>query len=218
MVFFDKIKRNMGFIVKNTTDLNVLDLICPHTCRGCGRLGELLCGCCKNNIEKANLQLRNGKVFVYGARKGLLYELVKEYKYAPVRGMGRVFARMMDEILPEFSGEVAIVPLPTIARHVRERGFDHMVLLAKKLAKMRGYQMVKMLSRANNAVQVGADEALRRKQAKTAYEVAKPVSKDATYILVDDVWTTGASMRAAIKLLREAGAQKVYGAVIVANK
>ena len=42
----------MGFIVKNTTKCGLLDLVCPHSCRGCGQLGEVLCECCKKDILK----------------------------------------------------------------------------------------------------------------------------------------------------------------------
>ncbi len=219
MVFYYKIKRNMSFIVKNTTDFNVLDLICPHACRGCGRLGELLCECCKNNLiisKRCDVELMDSQVLAYGWRDGLLEEMVKEYKYAPVRGMGRVLAELMVEILPE--GEVVIVPLPTVQKHVRERGFDHMWHLGRILAKKRGLSCVKMLERASNTVQVGANASKRKKQAKTAYKVSKVIDSKATYVLIDDVWTTGASMEAAIGVMKKAGAKKILGRVLLAGK
>ena len=55
-----------------------------------------------------------------GFREGLMDELVKTYKYKSVRAIGQVLVELLDEVLPEI--EVVAVPLPTIRRHVRERG------------------------------------------------------------------------------------------------
>ncbi len=47
----------MKFVVKNTTRSGLLDLLCPHTCRGCGRLGAVLCECCKNDLPESPLRV-----------------------------------------------------------------------------------------------------------------------------------------------------------------
>ena len=44
-------------IVKNTTFISPLDLLAPHSCRGCGAIGTILCDCCKNNIISHPLNL-----------------------------------------------------------------------------------------------------------------------------------------------------------------
>ena len=156
----------------------------------------------------------------YGLRIGLLAKMVKEYKYRPVRGLSEVLAGLMaEEVMARFSEKMTIVPLPTVGRHVRERGFDHMDLIAKKLARKTGWRRAKLLKRANQAVQVGSDAETRLEQAKTAYRLSpRSVSAAESYLLIDDVATTGASMREAMKILREAGAQKIYGAVLMSGK
>ena len=58
-----------------------------------------------------------------------------------------------------------IVALPTIQKHIRERGFDHMQKLANYVAKMAGVETVQALIRGNNAVQVGASMEKRQEQA-----------------------------------------------------
>ena len=47
---------NMSFSVKITTGTSWLDLLCPHFCMGCGRLGRILCDCCKNYINISTLE------------------------------------------------------------------------------------------------------------------------------------------------------------------
>ena len=56
----------------------------------------------------------------------MIGQLAKEYKYGSVVALADVLAGFLDSALPFFADEIIVVPLPTIARHIRERGFDHM--------------------------------------------------------------------------------------------
>lgn len=213
----------MAFDVKITTFLNVLDLVAPFTCRGCGRLGEPLCECCKNyNIRRRAgdlVRFADGvEVAVVALREGVMAKLVEDYKYKSERRTVKVLAEMMAEVVPEFDEDIVVVPLPTIEKHIRERGFDHMKLLGRRLALLKGFDFSPMLRRVNKTVQVGASAEQRWKQARAAYAIAKDVRLDAEkrYLLIDDVWTTGASMSAAVMEMRRAGAKKIAGLVILA--
>lgn len=225
----------MGFIVKNTTKCGVFDLVCPHRCRGCGELGELLCKCCKKDILDAAMNhcLYCGKVidfccseckknflgtFVVGYRDEMIGALVEEYKFFGVRGMERILGEVLDEFLPDFNGEIVIVPLPTIRKHVRERGVDHTYQIAKNLAKRRGWKVERLILRKKDTVQVGAGEKLRKKQAEEAYEFFGKVDKEKTYIVFDDIWTTGASVTEVGKILKKNGAKKLVAVVLAINR
>ena len=146
--------------------------------------------------------------------------LVSEFKYESVRAIGEVLAEMLNEAIPDLAkilpegAEVVVVPLPTIGKHVRRRGLDHTLILARKLAKKRGWKCEQVLTRVVDTVQVGAKVKERREQAERAYKVSQGVDSRKYYLLLDDVWTTGASMKAAERVIREAGATKVMGAVI----
>ncbi len=230
----------MRLIVKNTTHFNVIEWINPHSCRGCGRIGGVLCDCCKNyismdflnycpNCGKANI---NGKcadcklpflgVFVGGWRGELLGKMAAEYKYQSVRAMGREIGEAMGQIIPDFVSQATVVPLPTISKHIRERGVDHTRVMAKYFAKSKGWEMECLLLRKGKSVQVGADAKTREKQAKKAYLInpkfRDKIKKDRVYVLFDDVWTTGSSMKAAAEVLRKNGAEKIVAVVIAANK
>lgn len=215
----------MSFIVKNTTLLNPLDLIAPHSCRGCGAIGSALCDCCKNNIianRKAIKLKSTGRnfppAFVVDHRSKLIGTLIHDYKYNSVRALATPLAKLLGQTIPTIDGQVVIVPLPTISKHIRERGFDHTLLIAKKFTRLRGknYKVKKVLLRNKNTIQVGANKSSRIKQAEMAYIKNNKISidKNTTYILFDDVWTTGASMKSAIKKLREAGAKKIIVALL----
>ena len=208
----------MSFIVKNTTRINIFDLIAPHSCRGCGALGSILCQRCKNDIKRTQAQTKKGCSCCIGRRDGILAALIHDYKYNSSRAIGPILAELLNETLPLVDGPTIIVPLPTIPRHIRERGFDHTLKIAKKLAKLRGknYQVKQLLVRNKNTVQVGTDRKTRITQAKEAYMIAPnaKIDKSVTYILFDDVWTTGASMLSAKKKLQNAGVSKIITSVL----
>jgi len=222
-------------IVKITTILNPLDLIAPHSCRGCGCLGNALCNRCKKNIleQRTNVcpnckhQNPTGNcpncpdlppTYVVDQRSELVGNLIHDLKYYSVRALASPLAELLNQTLPSIDGSVAIVPLPTTSAHIRARGFDHTTLIAKKFVKLRGsnYQVTNLLMRNKNSVQVGSDRKTRLSQASLAYEINTriPISPDTTYILFDDVWTTGASLHAAHQKLQKAGAQKIVFAIL----
>lgn len=217
--------RNMRKIVKNTTLPHPLDLFAPHSCKGCGRIGNVLCDRCKKNITSNPINFcpqcknptQNGKcnncpklppIFITGERQGLLDILIHDFKYQSVRALAQPLAELLDATLPANLGnQITIVPLPTISKHIRTRGLDHTYLIAKHLAHLRHYQVQKLLYRTNNTIQVGADRAARLKQAAQAYGITPHVNINpkATYLLLDDVWTTGASILSAAQKLQQVG-------------
>lgn len=247
----------MGFVVNNTTKCGLLDLVCPHSCRGCGQLGAALCECCKKDIykhyepicpickksfakkledvgggemgvqkSKKNVNILNKcpdcesvfeGLWVVGWREGVLKKIVEEYKYQSVWAMGAFLAELLDFVLPK-DLEVVVVPLPTIGKHVRERGLDHTWRVGRKLAKRRGWKCERLLVRVVDTVQVGANVKKRKTQAERAYAVARRVEPEKSYLLLDDVWTTGSTMLAAEKVLRAAGAERIYGAVVAVSR
>ncbi len=222
----------MAFDVKNTTKMHVLDLLFPYSCRGCGKIGKILCCRCKKYIKKYPIEINADSdlewVVAAGRREGLLKQLIVEYKYEGRRGAAEVLTDFLVRALVcrgEFEElkrrGLVIVPLPTIRRHIRERGFDHTKKMTRLMARKLGLKSEDLLLRVNNTVQVGADEKKRVLQARSAYSVnqkliqSRRVKKCQPILLVDDVWTTGASMKATAKILKKNGFKKVYGIVIV---
>lgn len=226
MVFSRKFK------VKNTTIFpvsSVFELLFPPLCRGCGAKGAYLCECCKKYILENTRRRREGEVEFLGFRDEILGELVEEFKYQVVKGAGRELAEVVLTRGLDFNknGEkVVVVPFPTNRRHVRERGLDHMDYLARQMEKMSGggVERRRLLVRAKDTVQVGASEEARKKQAKEAVKIdlteverLKNEGFEGKVVLIDDVWTTGASMKAGLRMLKKAGVE-ARGLVIVKNR
>lgn len=134
-------------------------------------------------------------------------------------------SRMMNAETRE-NRKIVLVPLPTIRKHIRERGFDHTLRLCFELENFLqkrlddlgvSVEYQSLLVRKNKTVQVGKEKKERVKQAEKAYGICEGVKLDMNtlYILVDDVTTTGASLAAAKKILQ---ANLVWAAVLMKER
>ena len=208
--------------VKITTVESILDLFYPCYCKGCGKAGEIFCERCYNYNRRENpgFSAQNYKgfemVLACGMREGLLKKMILDYKFRSRRALAAVFSRMIsDEILKVGLTNYVIVPLPTVRKHIRARGFDHILEICRRIeAPVEG-----LIIRQKNTVQVGKQSEERILQARKAYKLAERVvvDKEKTYVLVDDVWTTGASMIEAGVVLMAAGAKHLVAIVLTKN-
>ena len=136
-------------------------------------------------------------------------------KIVSMRETAVVLGEILAEVLPTLPPEAVIVPVPTVRSHVRQRGFDHTKIMAETVAGRIGVPVKYLLRRVGNAMQRGATAAQRRRQAREAFVIETPIDPDIVYLLIDDVVTTGATIREASLRLREAGAKEVWVAVLV---
>jgi predicted amidophosphoribosyltransferase len=143
--------------------------------------------------------------------EGAARELVARLKYRNHRGALAWLAETMAAELPaEVAAECAITWAPTTDSRRRERGFDHGELLAREVAAETGCPLVRLLRRHAGAPQTGLSPAERRANAPT-FSALEPPRR--SVIVVDDVVTTGTTIGAAGKALREAGTTTVIGLV-----
>ena len=98
------------------------------------------------------------------------------------------------------------------------RGYDHAALLARELARHTELTTMPVLRRVGQTRQVGATRSQRLKQLEGAFYVRRPEEiQGKKILLVDDLVTTGATLEAAARCLRLAGARTV-SAVVFAQK
>ena len=232
-----KIKSKQLYRVKITIEKFILDMVLPNRCVRCQREGGIFCDRCKKYISIINpgyvMNDMYGfeKLLVAGLKEGWFERMVRDFKYKGRRDYGEFLAEKLGEVI---FGEVkrieirkiVLVPLPTIRKHIRERGFDHTLRLCFELENFLqkrlddfgiSVEYQSLLVRKNKTVQVGKEKKERVKQAEKAYGIREGVEIEnkALYILVDDVTTTGASLAAAKKILQ---ADRVWSAVLMKER
>lgn len=211
-----------------------LEIIAPHTCCGCGQVGSLLCEHCINDIisepytfcitclkpvaidnlcRNCHKDTSWENAWVVGARKDAVKRLIDLYKFEHAMAADITLANLLSLRLPYLPSDTIVTYIPATATHTRQRGYSTMERVATKLAQVRGLSVGKIIERKKDIVQRGAGRALRLQQQYEALAVRKTDHKG-PILLIDDVCTTGGTLRAATQRLKEFYNQPIYVAVI----
>jgi competence protein ComFC len=217
---------------------SVVGWLAPPVCIGCNAEGATLCIACSTSevipfgercwqcnmlspkARTCSSCRRSGSprsVWIITDYAGLTKELIQKYKFGHQRVASRSIAGLMAKTFKYFNtaqdinqAEYLIVPVPTATNRIRERGFDHAMLLAECLAKYLHLPCSKVLGRKGQSRQVGTKRSERIAQAEKSYFTKNPETiVGRNVLLIDDVITTGATLQAAAKTLRTAGARHV---------
>jgi ComF family protein len=181
--------------------------------------GDALCGLCRR------LEPPFVKAAAYGSYEGGLRELIHLLKYDQVRPaanvLGRMLAEAISDLQPLFSDQpVLVVPVPLYSRRFRQRGFNQAELIARAALKLLSGTSLQLRSdlmqrTRETRSQIGLSRHQRRENMRSAFAVAQRLAVEAhEVLLVDDVFTTGTTVSECARVLRRAGASKVYVATV----
>jgi ComF family protein len=185
--------------------LALLELLAPTPCLGCDEplrsTGDELCPACRPGLIPWP---GASAAFEYG---GPLAEAIRRYKYEGRSELAVRLARLMlAELAPARTEVDVVLPVPLHWRRRRARGYDQAALLAAGLARGLGLPLrTRWLRRVRDTrSQVGLSEVEREKNLAGAFR-ACAAPKPLRVLLIDDVRTTGATLRAASQSLSLAG-------------
>lgn len=221
----------------------LLDLLYPKKCVGCGKRGRYVCERCEVGLwEEEQICPICCRLSRYGSRhkycrqpysldgltclwayEGIAKKIIKKAKYKffydllhelVVSDLGsRIeladFVRFVD------SGPV-VVPAPLHPRRERERGFNQARVIVDLVARFWGLDSRDFLVRTRDTGhQTGRNKQERLEAVQGAFSLApKTFNLKPKVLLVDDVWTTGATMSECCRVLKRAGVKTVWGLVL----
>ncbi|HVW23008.1 MAG TPA: phosphoribosyltransferase family protein [Candidatus Saccharimonadales bacterium] len=189
----------------------VVGLLVPHECLGCGRQPNLICYDCLKLLPAAQpLHLPGTTLAVYSRTTydGLAKDLVWRLKFGAAQTAAKAIASELLNLLP--AGDWLLVPVPTTTGRRRQRGYDQAELISRQLARLGHMISVNVLARQGNQHQVGANREQRLAQLTDVFRVTRPkLISGQRVLLIDDVVTTGATLKAAALALKAAGAAEI---------
>ena len=127
------------------------------------------------------------------------------------RGLARVMAELiMWTIPPEWRSDTeAVTFIPSTAASLRKRGFDHAELLASELADQFALPVVSVFERPTSLDQRNLTREERFANMRHRISIAQDATVPQKPLLIDDVFTTGATIFAACDVLRSQGARDI---------
>ncbi len=183
-----------------------LERLPPACCRTCAEPGTFASGRCTRCLLNPPPFARAWAPF---AHEGPVSRAIHRFKYEDHPELAEPLAELLADEARSFLSRAPalLVALPLHTRRFRERRYDQTQLLAGALAKATGRRApVGLLTRTRETRrQVGLSEAERAGNVAEAFTASHSVEGQAL-LLIDDVFTTGATMRAAAEALRAAGA------------
>ncbi len=198
----------------------LLDLLFPPRCVFCRKRLEAgdICPDCLRDLPRCG-KIRGRGEFFSQAAAPLYYEksvreAVLRYKFHGRRGYAAPFARLMAECAGEsLEGPFDLITwVPVSRQRLRKRGFDQSELLARETAARLGLPLARALRKSRHT---GANSKLAGREARPAnvlgaFEAAEPETvREKNVLLVDDIYTTGATLSECSRILLMAGAEDV---------
>ena len=217
--FLDKIKEEF------------LNILFPKTCFGCGKEGKYICDDCEVFLgEAASVQVDystkhglDGLVSVWeheGIAKEALYRIkhqlisdaIPEFLKKSFLVMRRDISRFESFLSFLFSEDVYITYVPMHIKKEKRKGFNQSEIIARGLGKMIDKEAINLLNKVKITLsQDNLNEEKRVESVKDSFEISSSLPLPSKVVLVDDVWTTGATMRECCGVLKGAGVKKVWG-------
>ncbi len=182
--------------------------------------GEPCCGLCRR------LEQPFARAAAYGSYETGLRDLIHLLKYQQVRPAASVLGRMLSEVFATLEsgwGDAAllVVPVPLFPSKLRQRGFNQAELIARAALKLfasrQPYVLCgDVLERVRDTQsQTGLTPHQRRANLRGAFRVKnRDQISHPEILLVDDVFTTGATASECARVLRRAGAARVWVATV----
>ncbi len=209
---------------------NIVEIIFPVYCLGCGKEGFWICRQCVKKIQYINTQTPSPKLdktnlshlfIVCNYQDKIIQKGIHLLKYQYARDLRMFFRQVLTNSTLQGMvfgrKECLIIPIPLHQKRKRFRGFNQSDILAQEIAALLKIPCKTdiLIRKRDTRPQVGLNLSQRNINIKEAFKVRNNLEiSPESVILIDDVYTTGSTMNEAAKVLKKAGIKEVNGIVI----
>lgn len=198
-------------------------ILLPRACPGCGaQLGQQtgLCRDCRASLRvrvESHSPLRplaEPHLVTLGRYRGASRRAVRALKFGGARDLAGVLGEALAAGVPRDWGLKAVIPVPLHPSRLRQRGYNQAELLAREVARRLDIPCMDALSRTRATRQQALQHASGRQDMAGAFAVKPGKLCTGPILLLDDVMTTGNTLKACQDALYAAGATEIYVAVV----
>ena len=209
-------------LLRQLLDVSV-DLLFPPRCAGCGRVDSMWCEHCQDALDATFFPPRVAPLLPFegiastAVHQGVIREAVQGLKYgnAPVLAvsLGERLVKQLSNM--NWSVDV-IVPVPLHSTRLAERGYNQAQLLSEQVAEATHIPCSPnaVHRQRNTQSQVTLNASERQTNMADAFQANSPFVTNQRILIIDDVYTTGATLSACGQAILQAGAQTVYGLTV----
>jgi ComF family protein len=207
--------------------LLVADLVFPPRCAGCGRVDQYWCAVCQDDINQmpltpyVNPLPPLAAIASTGTHTGKLREAVQGLKYDNNRQLAEPLGKRLAARLATMNWTIdMLVPVPLHAMRLAERGYNQAQVVAEYLTAHVGIPCVPQAIYREKFTrsQVELSAAERLANLADAFQGEYVLLSGRTILLIDDVYTTGATLSNCAQAALAAGARAVYGLTVTAAR
>jgi competence protein ComFC len=201
-----------------------------QVCIGCGRLSERgeFCQKCRFDIE---LIKQNGKklkkikkrkplqgiITASYFEEGPIREMIHNFKYNSALELKKDFGELLFQAFQNSNLKIEIITFtPLHIRRLNQRGYNQSELLARELSlksKIPAKSLLKKRKNTLRQVELKGDKRRKNLEGVFAFE-GRPNIKGKNILIIDDIATTGTTLNECAKVLKKAGAKKIWGLVV----
>lgn len=218
---------------------NAIDWVFPPHCLGCGIEGEIICPDCYATIKRVPINVcpycnayvsTNGHCPDCSNRKpaysryrafafygGVIREAVHHLKYQNDVGVARVLAGYLLKVIQAENWEFdLVVPVPLSKTKQEQRGYNQAERLARPIAAAlnKTFSTSALRRIKEKASQVDLDVQSRRANVRGVFEADPMIVKGKRILLIDDVFTTGATLESASQALKDAKSGLIFAVTV----
>ncbi len=193
---------------------SLFEFFTPLLCLYCKKESQaLVCKSCLAKIQRPIFATQDP--CYYGSYEGVLKELIHQFKFENKFGLSLLFARFLSEVSPRNAD--VIIPVPMHFKKLKIRKYNPSVVMAKDLSKRLKipFQLDVLKKTMNTPSQTELSRSKRLRNVKGTFQIFHPeLIQNRRILLVDDVYTTGATIHECKRTLLKSSAHSVQVAVL----
>ncbi|AIY81024.1 ComF family protein [Clostridium botulinum] len=170
-----------------------------------------ICDICKSKITC--IKNNDNEIISYGYYGGVIKELILKFKYKNNFTAGDILAEFLEKYIIDNMNykEYIITYIPMTIKSQKKRGFNQCEYIAKKIANSLNIECKKILIKVKDTKeQKMLNKNERKENISGSFDVIKKIDlTDKKIILIDDVTTTGFTIREGYKILKKYGAKEI---------